>query len=226
MWSKAASEPWYDADWSAYGGRAYSNGNGKATLIGDPDKKSGSFEGVYKMSADTVQGINVWDRDENDRFIFYLNGHWTFTYSSYRTALIDGGSHDFSPQHATSHISTYRKHLPTFRCADEGGRCPCSGTVFYGRKFDGKYSGNVLTFSEMIKFPHKKIRSSGSISCSNGEIGDASPGFVKTCFCVQEISPLVCAERQNQMCKCKGAATATKIAPFSSSTFQPAMTNR
>ena len=75
------------------------------------------------------------------------------------------------------------KDPPRF-CANENEDCSCSGNVFYGRHFDQPAEGKVLTFSEMVEKPHKKVPVTGSISCSNDVMGgDPSPGFMKKCFC-------------------------------------------
>jgi len=68
------------------------------------------------------------------------------------------------------------------KCADEGGRCSCTGKVRYGH-------GTSWATKQ----------SSGAIQCTNGVFGDPKRGTRKACFCVS------CADDDNKaQGTCKG----------------------
>ena len=53
----------------------------------------GECGGTYQESRDVIQGRRVWDRLDKERFIYYYEGAWMITASSYREKLIlEGGS--------------------------------------------------------------------------------------------------------------------------------------
>eukprot|EP00873_Tetraselmis_striata_P008124 jgi/Tetstr1/428388/TSEL_018422.t1 len=70
-------------------------------------------------------------------------------------------------------------------CADETTSCTCSGTVYYGRKFQDTSapgSGAVATFKEALDTPYLGVYVDGSIACTDAAIGSLLPGFDKGCW--------------------------------------------
>merc|ERR550537_273192 len=72
------------------------------------------------------------------------------------------------------------------QCAVEGGRCRCTGKVFYGMRFTsgrpGK--GRERSFKQLKMSPYKEKDATGSIRCNNCIFGDPTPGYYKQCICV------------------------------------------
>jgi len=72
------------------------------------------------------------------------------------------------------------------KCANENGKCKCSGTVYYGKRFaKGKPGeGDEINLDQLKAGKHKMKKDvTGSIQCSNGVFGDPLPGFYKQCYC-------------------------------------------
>jgi hypothetical protein len=73
------------------------------------------------------------------------------------------------------------------RCAQsEHDTCDCDGTVFYGRKYASDKpvnGGEQATFSQMKTTNYNTRTVSGSVTCSNEELGDPMPGHYGACWC-------------------------------------------
>merc|ERR1711998_488424 len=72
------------------------------------------------------------------------------------------------------------------RCADEGEKCACRGTVYFGKKYtdDGAEETTLITLK---KFPFVSKLESQSIMCTVDAMGeDPDEDNPKVCFCVEE----------------------------------------
>ena len=74
--------------------------------------------------------------------------------------------------------------LGTFKCANEGEMCECTGNIIYGK-------GSTWT---------APMEEDNEIECTNGVFGDPIRGTVKECLCFPSFK---CAD-ENDVCKCKG----------------------
>jgi len=75
----------------------------------------------------------------------------------------------------------------TYRCANEGGWCPCFGNVVYTKKCSGTFSCNQAGWGRVVANRWNSNHRSnvrGFIPCNNGAFGgDPFPGHDKQCFC-------------------------------------------
>eukprot|EP00466_Bigelowiella_natans_P002383 jgi/Bigna1/82811/fgenesh1_pg.97_\ len=67
--------------------------------------------------------------------------------------------------------------IVSFKCANEGGTCSCSGPVFYLNPADSIRSA---IDQGKLKVKHSQT----SISCTSGEFGNPAPGITKECRCL------------------------------------------
>jgi len=73
------------------------------------------------------------------------------------------------------------------KCAEEGEKCKCSGTVVYGRKFGTGNEENTLDTLKKFAFVEKQV--TPSIMCTNKEmIENPHPDVAKVCMCIDETS--------------------------------------
>jgi len=75
----------------------------------------------------------------------------------------------------------------TYRCANEGGWCPCYGNVVYTKKCTGIFSCNQASWGRVVSErwnSNHRANVRGFIPCNNGNFGgDPFPGHDKQCFC-------------------------------------------
>merc|ERR1712241_280256 len=75
----------------------------------------------------------------------------------------------------------------TYRCANEGGWCPCFGNVVYTKKCTGMFSCNQASWGRVVSKrwnSNHKANVRGWVRCNNGNFGgDPFPGHDKQCFC-------------------------------------------
>ena len=82
----------YPRRYTRYRHKTYSNHAPRATTP-TTHGRYGECGGAYQESRDVIQGRRVWDRLDKERFIYYYEGAWMITASSYREQLIrEGGS--------------------------------------------------------------------------------------------------------------------------------------
>lgn len=107
---------------------------------------------------------------------------------------------------------------PAEYCASEGENCPCSGRVFFGRKFDNDKDGDKLDLSEMVLQQYRMMEVNGDIACTtSGFMGDPQINRPKQCLCQAmkggpaprspaEDGPATICANQGEMCECEGKA--------------------
>eukprot|EP00439_Symbiodinium_sp_Y106_P014816 s587_g2.t1 len=107
---------------------------------------------------------------------------------------------------------------PAEYCASEGENCPCSGRVFFGRKFDNDKDGDKLELSEMVLQQYRMMEVNGDIACTtSGFMGDPQINRPKQCLCQAmkggpaprspaEDGPATICANEGEMCECEGKA--------------------
>jgi len=75
----------------------------------------------------------------------------------------------------------------TYRCANEGGWCPCFGNVVYTKKCSGTFSCNQASWGRVVSNrwnSNHRANVNGWVRCNNANMGgDPFPGHDKQCFC-------------------------------------------
>ena len=88
-------------------------------------------------------------------------------------------------------------------CAEADAECPCSGTVYFGRRFHS--DGRLMTFEGMRAFEVAAIPVDGTIPCTPEALGvpDPAPGRTKHCYCAPTLALAPCAD-EFDVCSCDG----------------------
>ena len=79
-----------------------------------------------------------------------------------------------------------------WRCANAYQKCSCTGTVYYGRRYDTDNPHNqktkpLLDFESMIALgKYTTYESDGSVQCEPKVFRDPDGRFIKSCWCAQD----------------------------------------
>merc|ERR1712137_598321 len=82
--------------------------------------------------------------------------------------------------------TTNAKQPAQVKCAEQNGKCKCTGKVYYGKKYVRAKSGHVskTNFEKLKALPHQEKDVDGEVKCDIKPMGgDPSPGQFKWCFC-------------------------------------------